>query len=312
VLRTEAAAQLHVMYGAETGFALAAETELRVSRLRADQTELALATGRVANQVAKLSERASYQVLVEELTVSVRGTRFWVARRAEPSVFVSEGRVEVSRHGQLLATLEPGHGFPAALFAGKASGRDAPVHVMAPSGATSFALVLPPLPSLHAWLVDDAPVSSAGTLAMRLPPGPTQLKFEDQRGQVRTVQVDLNAPLVALEPAALSELIAPKAAAVGYLSPEQISPVVRSAIEPLRRCYERNLRVEPKLESKFVLRMRVSAEGRVVRSEVDGKAQLPLDLERCIEMETHKLVFPKPEGGGPVSFDVPLNLKSTR
>jgi hypothetical protein len=311
-LRTAAAAQLHVAFGVETGFALAPESELQIRRLRVGETELALAAGRLTNQVQKLAERASYRVHVDALTASVRGTRFWVAHSAEPSVFVSEGRVEISRDGQLLAMLEAGHGYPAARFADKARPEGAPVHVMPASGANSFALVLPPLPTLHAWLVDGAPVSPAGTLAMRLPPGPTQLQFEDLRSQIRSIQVDLNAPLTALEPAALSELIAPKAIPTGYLRPEQISPVVRSAIEPLRRCYERNLRVEPKLESKFALRMRVSAEGRVVRSEVDAKAKLPLDLERCIEMETYKLIFPKPEGGGPVSFEVPLNLKSSR
>jgi hypothetical protein len=321
LLRTGAKATLHVALPRETGFALAAESELRVARLRAGETELALARGRVANRVHKLSERERYHVAVTDLTASVRGTRFWVARGDallargttrfdQPSVFVEEGRVDVSRDGQLLSSLTAGQGFPATMFTAPGAGGRASVHLMPPPGPESFALLLPPLPAVRAWQLEDGPVSAAGTLAMRLPPGPSELKFEDARGQIRSVRIDLNAPLVTLAPADLSELLAPKAMPAGYLSPEQISAVVRGAIEPLRRCYERNLRVEPKLESKFALRMRVSAEGRVVRAEVDAKAKLPLDLERCIELEAHKLVFPKPEGGGPVSFEVPLNLRS--
>ncbi len=310
VLRTGPKASLHVALSSETGFAVAADSELRVARLRAGETELALARGRVANRVQKLNERERYRVAVADLTASVRGTRFWVALGDEPSVFVEEGRVDVSRGDTLLSSLTAGQGFPAALFAAPGAGARASVHLMPRAGPESFALVLPALPAVRAWQIEDAPVSAAGTLAMRLPPGPSELEFEDVRGQIRSVRVDLNAPLVALTPADLSELIAPKAMPVGYLSPEQISAVVRGAIEPLRRCYERNLRVAPQLESKFALRMRVSAEGRVVRSEVDGNAKLPLDLERCIELEAHKLVFPKPEGGGPVAFEVPLNLKS--
>jgi hypothetical protein len=317
ILRTGARTSLHVALPSETGFALAADSELRVARLRVGETGLALARGRVANRVHKLTERERYQIAVADLTASVRGTRFWVARgverelaKNEASVFVEEGRVDVSRDGRLLSSLTAGQGFPAALFATPGVGTRASVHLMPPPGPESFALLLPPLPAVRAWQIEDVPVFVAGTLAMRLPPGPSELKFEDARGQIRSVRIDLNAPLVALAPADLAELIAPKALPVGYLSPEQISTVVRSAIEPLRRCYERNLRVEPKLESKFALRMRVSAEGRVVRSEVDAKAKLPLDLERCIEMEAHKLAFPKPEGGGPVSFEVPLNLRS--
>jgi hypothetical protein len=301
VLRTGAKATLHVALPRETGFALA--------------------RGRVANRVHKLSERERYQIAVTDLTANVRGTRFWVARGDallargtarfdQPSVFVEEGRVDVSRDGQLLSSLTAGQGFPATMFTGPGAGGRASVHLMPPPGPESFALLLPPLPAVRAWQIENGPVSAAGTLAMRLPPGPSELKFEDARGQIRSVRIDLNAPLVALAPADLSELIAPRAMPAGYLSPEQISAVVRGAIEPLRRCYERNLRVEPKLESKFALSMRVSAEGRVVRSDVDAKAKLPLDLERCIELEAHKLVFPKPEGGGPVSFEVPLNLRS--
>jgi hypothetical protein len=312
VLVTGPEARLDVQLGAATGFALGTNTRLRIAKLRAGETLLELAVGRVANQVEKLDQREQYQVLAADLTASVRGTRFWVERSADVAVFVHEGRVEVARGSELLATLTPGQGYPQPRFAAAQAKVQDALHLPLRALSATVGLVLPPLPSLRAFIVDGAAISAAGTLAMRLPPGPTELKFEDRRGQIHSVRVDLNAPLTTLEPAALAELIAPKPGPVGYLSPEQISPVVRSAIEPLRRCYERNLRIEPKLESKFVVRMRVSAEGRVVRSEIDAQAKLPLDLERCIELETQKLRFPKPEGGGPVSFEVPLNLKSSR
>jgi hypothetical protein len=266
----------------------------------------------LASQVEKLADAAQYRVLASDLTASVRGTRFWVERGNEVAVFVQEGRVEVARGDQLLASLTPGQGYPAQRFAERPAKSQDSVHFALAERDATVGLILPPLPALRAFIIDGAGFSLAGTLAMRFPPGPTELKFEDVRGQIRSVQLDLTAPLTKLEPAALAELIAPKPGPVGYLSPEQISSVVRAAIEPLRRCYERNLRVAPELESKFTLRIRVSAEGRVVRSEIDARAKLPIELERCVELEAQKLVFPKPEGGGPLSFEVPLNLKSSR
>jgi hypothetical protein len=313
VLRTASDAQLHVQLAAGTGFALGSGTELAIARLRAGETELALAAGRVTSEVAKLAADARYHVLAGELHARVRGTRFWVERRAEVAVFVHEGQVEVARGNELLAQLTPGQGYPAARFSTPAASpaREPRVHFAPNELSHAVSLLLSAPPALRAFVVDGAAIPATSTLALRLPLGPTELTFEDQRGHIRTVQVDLNAPLTKLEPAALAELIAPKPGPVGYLSPEQISAVVRQAIDPLRRCYERNLRIEPKLAGKFALRIRVSAEGRVVRAELDVQAKLPIELERCIELEAQKLVFPKPEGGGPLSFEVPLNLKST-
>jgi FecR protein len=310
VLSTGADAQLHVQLGAATGFALAPNTRLRVATLRAGEIALELAAGRVANQVAKLEGPAQYQVRAGDLSASVRGTRFWVERSGEIAVFVHEGRVEVARGSELLASLTPGQGYPQQRFTNAQREAQAPVHFAPPDLDGTVGLILPPLPALRAFLIDGAALPVAGTLAMRLPPGPSELKFEDPRGQIRTVRVDLTAPLTTLEPAALAALLTPKPGPVGYLSPEQISSVVRTAIDPLRRCYERSLRFTPELESKFSLRIRVSAEGRVLRSEVDAREKLPIELERCIELEAQKLLFPKPEGAGPLSFEVPLNLKS--
>lgn len=314
LLSTAASARLHVQLGNATGFALAPNTRLRVTTLRAADVALELLTGRVDNRVEKLADGAQYRVHAHDLTASVRGTRFWVERGDENDVrvFVHEGRVEVARGSNVLASLLPGQGYPRERFADVPAPSPDALHFVSPDLSATVGLVLPPLPALHALLVDGTAQPVTGTLAMRLPPGPTELKFEDTRGQIRSVHIDLTAPLTTLEASALALLMTPKPQPAGYLSPEQISSVVRTAIDPLRRCYEHSLRFTPELESKLNLRIRVSAEGRVVRSEVAARDKLPVELERCIEVETHKLSFPKPEGGGPLSFELPLNLRSAR
>ena len=76
---------------------------------------------------------------------------------------------------------------------------------------------------------------------------------------------ELRERVTALEPAALAKLVAPKEVRTGYLEPEQISGVIKAGLEPLRRCYERGLRVVPTLAGKLVLVKRLVREGMVRR-----------------------------------------------
>lgn len=309
-LVTAPGATVHVTWSAGTGFALGAGSSLHIDKLRRDEVELDLAQGSVANQVHKLTADQRYAVRSGELSAHVRGTRFVVERGAGERVSVQEGRVEVQRAGQVLALLSAGESYEQPKTAKPAALPERAVHGVVDLHADWGTLQLPALADLHAWIVDGESIPPQGGLSMRLPLGSTQLMFEDARGQIRSVTVDLRERVTALEPAALAKLVAPKEVRTGYLEPEQISGVIKAGLEPLRRCYERGLRVVPTLAGKLVLSMRVGPDGRVTRAEPKGNSDLPVEVSRCLSQEAGRLTFPKPEGGGGLSFDVPLNLKS--
>lgn len=317
-LITSPGASVHIVVREGTGFALSADTNLRVAELRANGVQLELAGGSVASQVHKLAADERYEVHTRELSARVRGTRFEVQQQAGAQrVFVSEGKVEVARGDQVLALLTPGQSYESG-SPGKVGDAVTGRKVHGTGGFSGGALdagswgtlELPALGELHAWIVAGERVAPQGGLSMRLPRGPTELTFEDARGQIRSVSVDLREAVTTLDPSALAKLVAPKEVRTGHLEPEQIRQVIKAAVDPLRRCYERGLRVVPTLAGKLTLSVRVAADGHVTRAEPKGDSALPVEVSRCISQEASRLLFPKPEGGAGLSFDVPLNLKT--
>ncbi len=324
LLITERNAELHVALGAETGFVLGPESRLRVLELRAGRTRLELVVGRLANRVKKFAMDArpgetlaavpaeQYQVLAGDITASVRGTRFSVEHAQATRIFVQEGLVEVTRGNTSLALLAPGQSYEApARKRSAAPARDVTIHELERAFGGLHALHLPPVPELRNWRIDGATLSAQGTLSMRMPPGPARFTFEDVRGQVRSVEIDVSEPETRIDPLWLSKLVAPKEAPrTGRLEPEQIAKVIKAGLEPLRRCYERSLRTAPALEARLTLAVRIGPDGRVQRADANAASELPPELERCIAGEAGRLLFPKPEGGGSMVFEVPLNLKA--
>jgi hypothetical protein len=306
-------AALHVALGAGTGFVLGPESRLRVLELRPGHTRLELLAGSVANQVEKLAPRAEYRVLTGAITASVRGTRFLVEQRGGTRVAVQEGLVEVARDGEIVALLSAGQSFAAPERASAAPG-DLQIHELARAFGELRALHLPPLPQLRNWRIDGAALSAQGELAMRMPPGIAQLTFEDMRGQVRSVEIDVRESETRIDPLWLAKLVTPREPPrSGHLEPEQIAKVIKAGLDPLRRCYERSLRTRPALEARLTLAVRVGPDGRVQRASASGAEDtepLPQELEQCIASEAGRLLFPKPEGGGSMSFEVPINLKA--
>jgi TolA-binding protein len=76
------------------------DTAMTLSRLEEREIGLHLAQGQAHFEVKKRPERR-FLVQVDDVTVTVVGTRFWVARRAEEvEVQVEEGVVEVEHQGQ--------------------------------------------------------------------------------------------------------------------------------------------------------------------------------------------------------------------
>jgi hypothetical protein len=310
LLVTERDASLHVALGAGTGFVLGPESRLRVVELRAGRTRLELLVGSVANQVEKLAAQAHYRILTGDIVASVRGTRFLVEQAQGTRVAVQEGLVEVTRGDQVMALLSAGQSFEAPQR-GAAAAREVTVHELARAFDELRALLLPPLPQLRNWRIDGAALSAEGELSMRMPPGIAQLSFEDMRGQVRTIEIDVNEAETRVDPLWLAKRVAPKdPPRSGHLEPEQIAKVIKAGLDPLRRCYERSLRARPGLEARLTLAVRVGPDGRVQRAAANGAQELPQELEQCLASEAGRLLFPKPEGGGSMSFEVPINLKA--
>jgi hypothetical protein len=310
LLGTERDAVLHVALGAGTGFVLGPESRLRVVELRAGRTRLELIVGSVANQVEKLAAQAQYRILTGDIVASVRGTRFLVEQIQGTRVAVQEGLVEVTRGDQVVALLSAGQSFEAPQRRA-APARDLAIHELERAFGELRALHLPPLPQLRNWRIDGAALSAQGELSMRMPPGIAQLSFEDMRGQVRSVEIDVNEAETHVDPLWLAKLVAPKdPPRSGHLEPEQIAKVIKAGLDPLRRCYERSLRARPGLEARLTLAVRVGPDGRVQRAAANGAQQLPQELEQCLASEAGRLLFPKPEGGGSMSFEVPINLKA--
>lgn len=306
VLVTAPNSELHVVLGGETGFVLSSDSRVHLAELREQGIHIELTLGSLASRVKKLSAEQRYSVATADITAHVRGTRFLVERREGVRVFVHEGTVEITQLGKTLAMLTPGQSF--AVPTRSALGpSDRQVHAL--SLDQGVALQLPPLPSVRAWLVDGAPMSAQGALAMRVPPGPLSLPFQDLRGQVRNLELLIGESGSTLDEVSLARLVAPETRN-GHLEPDQISAVVRAGLDPLRRCYERSLKTVPSLAGKLTLVMRVGADGHVVRAEAKGSSELPRELQRCLAQEAGRLRFPRPEGGGELSFEVPLNLKS--
>ena len=93
----------------------------------------------------------------------------------------------------------------------------------------------------------------------------------------------------------------------GYLAPEVIREVVAPRVESLKRCYERTLRrTNPELTGSYVLRVIVGTDGQVRRVRVVTEGETPPPFVACLQLEAQSWSFPRPEGDGPVTFDLPL------
>jgi hypothetical protein len=308
LLRTGPASELHVALGDGSALVVESDSEVRVARLRGEESRLELLRGSLFSGVKKLPRAERYEVAFGTHVAQVRGTRFRVERRADEAVAVFEGRVVVLAGETLVADLAAGQRWPAT----SKRGSDREIRGADPASRAWPTLALPSVPGVAAWEFGASQLPASGLLAMRVPPGRHELHFSDLRGKRHVLAVDVAQEGATLDEASIQRLLAQQNEASGELSPEAIEPVVRGGLDVLRRCYEHSLRRDPSLTGKLLLAIRVAPDGHVARASlrVDG-AELPIDLERCIETEARGWKFPQPRGGS-VEFEVPLNLKAGR
>jgi len=315
VLETGVASGLHGRLASGTGFALAPDSRLALSRVRPSGIVLSLQHGAVSNAVLT---GTVYQVDAGAYRVVVRGTRFSVARDgAEVRVSLAEGTVAIERGD---ATLEVLHA-PAewASPGAETAATDTPgvdsASVERPIGLDMElrwpSLTLPPFPRVVAWEVEGARFPADALVALRAPEGELTLQAFDARGRAREVHLEMLPEGLTLTEAMLPRIRV--GTTQGELSPEAIRTVVRSRQAALRRCYERVLRRQgdPSLtQAAYSLRVDVGVHGDVrgVELTASGGEAHPA-LRDCITHEALGWIFPAP-GGGPVSFELPLNLSA--
>jgi TonB family protein len=85
----------------------------------------------------------------------------------------------------------------------------------------------------------------------------------------------------------------PSAPAVaGQLEPREIQRVVRTASGDVKRCYQRELAKNPKLEGKLVLNWTIARNGTV--SQIKVAESLHADVDACIIKVLRALQYPAP------------------
>jgi hypothetical protein len=147
---------------------------------------------------------------------------------------------------------------------------------------------------------------------MRLPLSQPSLSFLDLAGRVHTLPLELNGSQLTLDLDALRRLLAPRRVSRdGQLAASQIRKVIKAGVGRLRRCYERDLRRTPSLEGQLRLSIRIAPDGQVARAQVSHHPALSDALKQCLMQEARQWRFPRPAGGGGVSFELPLNLRAT-
>lgn len=308
-LATEAGGLAHVRLVDGTGFAMRAESAVRLTRAREDGVELTLERGQVAHQVGQFAHQSRYVVLAGGYEVQVVGTRFVVSYvDTELGVDLAEGALEIRTPDGETVRLDA----PARWRSG--GGREADAEPAAePAVETPWALaadaprteVTLRHPELVRWEIDGATLEAGAPIALSMRQGEHRIQGWDARGRLHTGLLRVGDVPVEMDPGALE----PEAPRVrpGHLDPEQIAPVLQRGRRLISRCYETALRRGGGVQSHIRLRVSVGHLGEVTRAQV-------LDLQgngemaTCITNYASRWTFPPP--GGPVTFEVPLTLSA--
>jgi ferric-dicitrate binding protein FerR (iron transport regulator) len=311
-IETDVVARLDVRLADGTGFTVGRETALVATRLRENATVLALDHGEIGQQVAPLGADQRWLVLAGAYAVRVRGTQFFIVRRGDDlTVAVREGRVEVLRDGEVVATVGPGERW--------SSAGDLPRQLIGPPlglepGALRWPVLrLPPTAHVTAWEFPFASLPPSG-VAMRHAPG--TLEAIALRGPGRATRLTLTLEELGLAPdseRALRGVVDPQAQPAEpprtpSLDAAAVRQVVAAGMDGLGRCYRTGLMRRPDLEGRMTLQLAVDARGRVSRARLSmGATPLPW-LAQCVEAQAQGWAFPVPSPPGNVPLTVPLDF----
>jgi TonB family protein len=99
-----------------------------------------------------------------------------------------------------------------------------------------------------------------------------------------------------------------QSSSAGSLDKNIIRRIIRSHIASIKRCYERQLLVDPGLAGKVVARFTIGANGDVVASSASG---LHPNVDSCVTRVIRRMRFPKPKGGGVVKVSYPFIFRGS-
>ncbi len=95
----------------------------------------------------------------------------------------------------------------------------------------------------------------------------------------------------------------------GSLTKAQIARVIRMHWIQIKFCYERQLRRNPKLSGKIVVRWIIAGSGNVQSANVVQTTMNNERVENCIVRRILRWKFPQPKGGGIVQVNYPFLFK---
>jgi outer membrane biosynthesis protein TonB len=97
----------------------------------------------------------------------------------------------------------------------------------------------------------------------------------------------------------------------GTLDPKAIQRKIARRRKAIQKCYEKELKKNPKLKGKIRLLITIKKTGRVGLVEVTQNTTNDRDVQRCVVRVFKKTRFPKPEGGS-VQTEIPILLSGSK
>lgn len=95
---------------------------------------------------------------------------------------------------------------------------------------------------------------------------------------------------------------------LGALDRSIIDSVVQLSLEPLHKCYQRELARQPKLYGKVVVKFVVASNGSVSKAAIKSTSLNQSKVEQCVVNEFRQMIFEPPKGGGIVVVSYPIGF----
>jgi ferric-dicitrate binding protein FerR (iron transport regulator) len=311
-VRTGPGAQAHLRLATGTGVLLWARTALAVEAATTHRVRLRLHGGVISQRVAPDGPPGAYSVTAGPFRLEVVGTRFAVRHLDDiVEVHVTHGVVQVWRDDALVRVLEG-----PAEWRSAATGPLEPLDTTAPMGLEPDAegwpvLDLPASPRVLAWELAGRELAPGDArITTRVPKGSLDVAAVLGSGRRVPIEMVIGPEGRALPEAELGALLPDP---VGHLAPERVAETLQQARPELEACYERAMRLQPDLQGRHILHLRLGQSGIVQEAHLEpapGAAPSPTKLGDCVAQALRKRAFPRPTGG-PVTLQVPLSFQQT-
>lgn len=101
------------------------------------------------------------------------------------------------------------------------------------------------------------------------------------------------------------------AAVIGTLDPAVIDAKIKESLNPIKRCYDKELARSPRLAGKVVVHFTIQPDGSVSQAKIKSSTLGNENAESCITSRFLEMAFPAPKGGGIVNVNYPLKFSSS-